>query len=91
MTSLRRAQGEGIRTGSLVLQGGTMKVEVGPNHDHVTVSAGVAGETFDYDVPPDKIATIPVPPVPPGTVLKVTVGRGARRRVIYVEVVSQSP
>ncbi len=34
-------------------------------------------------------ASIPVPPVPPGTVLAVYVGKGLRRRIILIEVLDQ--
>lgn len=84
-------QGEGIRTGQTVPQGGTMKVEVGTNDTTVEVSAGSASTTTSHRVAPNKVATIPVPPYPPGTVLKVTVGHPPNTRVIYVEVVAPAP
>lgn len=84
-------QGEGIRTGSGVIQGGTMQVEVGPNETTVSVSSGSSSETTNHSVSPNKTASIPVPPVPPGTILEVTVGSGHRRRIILVEVISTGP
>ncbi|MFK7742306.1 MAG: hypothetical protein AB8H80_18475 [Planctomycetota bacterium] len=81
-------EGQGIRTGSAVLQGGTMRVEVGTNDTVVSVSAGATGDTVYHSVPPGKVVDIPVPPVAPGTILQITVGTGKRRRFILVEVIS---
>ncbi len=83
--------GEGIRTGGVVVQGGTMQVEVGPNETTVTVGDGANGAVTSHPVAPGKTATLPVPSVPAGTIIEVTVGKGARRRLILVEVVSTGP
>ncbi len=84
-------EGEGIRTTGAVVQGGTMTVEVGPNDSTVEVSVGSSEQTQSIPVPPGKTAVIPVPNVPAGTVLWVSVGKGLRRRTILVEVVALLP
>ncbi|HEX5050331.1 MAG TPA: hypothetical protein VFZ65_01035 [Planctomycetota bacterium] len=81
------AQGGGLRGPSTVTQGGTMEIEVGTNDPTVEVSTG-GPETSSHSVPPGRKVTIPVPPVPGGTILFVTVGRGLRIRVILVEVIA---
>ena len=78
----------GIRGPSTAHSGGTVEVQVGYNDPSVEVSLG-GSETTSYPVGPDKKATIPVPPVPPGTVLYVSVGTGLRRRVLLIEVVEE--
>ncbi|MBL8724818.1 MAG: hypothetical protein JNK49_12280 [Planctomycetes bacterium] len=65
-----------------------MTVEVGPNDSTVEVKDGDPNHTKSYDVEPGKTANIPIPGVPAGTVLLIKVGRGARARMIWVEVVS---
>jgi len=84
-------EGEGIRSGSVVVQGGTMNVQVGPNETSVEISTGTQVGTTTHSVAPNKTATIPVPPVPGGTILTVTVGNGEHTRTILVEVVAPSP
>ena len=83
-----QAGGEGIRGPQVVLQGGSIVVEVGPNDTTVEVDAGTKPVT-SHPVQPGKTATIPVPPVTPGTILAVTVGKGLRARMILVEVVAK--
>jgi hypothetical protein len=73
------------------VQGGTIDIEVGPNDSSVQVSAAGQADTSSFPVPPGKQVSIPVPAVPPGTVLAISVGKGLTRRVIYVEVVATSP
>ncbi len=68
--------------------GGTVTVEVGPNDSTVEVKDGDPNHSKSYDVEPGKTAQIPVPNVPPGTVLLIRVGRGARARLLMVEVVA---
>lgn len=83
-----RQQGEGIRTSMVVPQGGTIEVDVGPNDATVEIKDGNPSNSATFKVEPGKRASIPVPPVPGGTVLTVSVGSGARARTILVEVVS---
>lgn len=72
----------------VVAQGGTIEVDVGPNDATVEIKDGDPNNSRTFNVEPGKRASIPVPPVPGGTVLTVSVGRGARARTILVEVVS---
>jgi hypothetical protein len=78
--------GQGLQCDSVVQQGGTLNVEVGPNDSEVEVSAGDDGSL--HPVTAGKTTPIPVPPVPPGTILSIRVGKGLRARVIYVEVIA---
>ncbi len=77
--------GEGVRS---VQQGGTISVNVGPNDTSVDVKVAGSSDSSTFDVDPGKNVNIPVPPVPGGTLLFVTVGKGLRARIIVVEVVS---
>lgn len=76
----------GLRGPSVGTAGGTVDIEVGANDGAVDVSLG-GTRTGSYPVDPSGKATIPLPSVPPGTLVFVSVGRGARRRVILIEVV----
>ena len=62
-------------------------MDIGPNDSAVDVSATGSDDVSHFNVTPNKTAEIPVPNVPPGTVLHVTVGKGNRLRIIIVEVV----
>ncbi|MGE3171811.1 MAG: hypothetical protein AB7O97_04245 [Planctomycetota bacterium] len=75
-----------MRGPSIVQTGGTVVVEVGPNDTEVTVSSGGPDSTT-HPVQGGKSVSFPVPPVPPGTVLIVSVGSGVRARSILIEVV----
>lgn len=86
-----RPQGEGVRGPQVVPVGGVITVDVGPNDSSVEIQDGVSGNTRSYDVEPGKTTQIPVPPVPAGTALIVTVGRGRRARQILIEVISTAP
>jgi hypothetical protein len=80
--------GEGIRSSITVQQGGVINVDVGPNDSTVEMSVDGSGHATSTSVPPGKQVSIPVPDVPPGTLLHVTVGRGNRTRFILVEVIA---
>lgn len=84
-------QGEGVRAAGAVVQGGYVSVDVGPNDSTIEVSAAGSDKTQSHSVTPNKTATFPVPQVPPGTILFITVGKGLRARVIEVEVIAPSP
>lgn len=79
--------GGGIRGPSVATAGGTIEVEVGTNDPSVEVVVPGAGVAGSHPVMPGKKAVVPVPHVPVGTVLLVTVGRGLQKRVLLVEVV----
>lgn len=68
-----------------------MTIEVGPNDTTVEISVGNSDQTVSVPVPPGKEAVVPVPNVPPGSVLWVSVGKGLRRRTILVEVIALAP
>jgi hypothetical protein len=80
--------GGALRVTGPAIQGGTIHVEVGSNVDSIEVSAGSASETIRHEVTPGKINEIPVPPVPGGTVLWISVGKGLNRKVVLVEVLA---
>lgn len=83
---------DGLRVGSPVVQGGTIEIDVGTNDAVVEIDLGGAGGSGSLHlVPPGKHISIPVPPVPAGTVIAVIVGTGSRQRAVYVEVVSTPP
>ena len=65
-----------------------MDVEVGPNDTVINVVVVGGAPCGSYLVPPGKKAQIPVPPVPPGTQLYVSVGKGLRARILLVEVIA---
>ncbi|MEZ6036566.1 MAG: hypothetical protein R3F29_03740 [Planctomycetota bacterium] len=82
---------EGLRCSSTAAPGSTLQVEVASNDDSVAITNPLTGETTHHDVGPDKTANVPIPQVPPGTVLRITVGRGASQRSVTVEVVAPAP
>ena len=83
--------GEGIRASGVAVQGGSVDVQVGPNDSTVEVSVGGDSESTSHEVGPDKGTTVPVPPVPAGTLIYISVGRGLRRRLIVLEVIAPTP
>ena len=83
--------GQGVRTAAPVVQGGSVEVDVGPNDSTVEISVAGADHTSSVKVEPNKRASIPVPPVPGGTLLFISVGKGARAQVIVVEVIAPPP
>jgi hypothetical protein len=83
--------GEGIRADGIAVQGGSVQVQVGPNDSTVEVSVGGSSDSTSHDVSPGKGVTIPVPPVPQGTILYISVGKGLRRRLIVLEVIAPTP
>lgn len=81
----------GVRVPASVAQGGTITVEVGGSEPSIELNVGASGEVQSVPVPPDKRVQFQVPPVAPGTILLITVGRGAMSRVFLVEVVATPP
>ena len=71
----------------MAARGGTITVHVGPNDSTVEISTGVSGEKISYPVTPGKVATIPVPNLPAGTAIVVSVGNGLRSKGTLVEIV----
>jgi len=83
--------GEGIRTDGIAVQGGSIDVQVGPNDSTVEVSVSGSSESSSHNVGPGKAATVPVPSVPSGTLLYISIGKGLRRRLVVIEVVALAP
>ncbi|MCC7064565.1 MAG: hypothetical protein IT456_17255 [Planctomycetes bacterium] len=79
---------EGLRGSSVVVQGGSVNVDVGPNDTSVEISQVGGGPVTTIPVTPGKETSVPIPNVPGGAVLYVRVGRGNRARIMVVEVVS---
>jgi hypothetical protein len=80
--------GPGVRGPTTVPAGGQISVKVGPNDTTVEVqAAGGTARPTTHPVNPNKTAQLPVPSVPPGTRLFVTVGTGLGAQTIIVEVV----
>jgi hypothetical protein len=74
--------GGGLRVMGPALQGGTIRV------DSVEISAGSSAETIRHEVAPGKVNELPVPPVPGGTILWISIGKGLNRKVVLVEVLA---
>jgi hypothetical protein len=82
------AQGGALRGPATAVAGGTITVQVASNDATVAMVDASTGSRIHVDVQPGKTATLPVPNVPPGTFLIVSVGRGLRASFLFVEVVS---
>ena len=80
--------GEGLRAPATATPGSTIKVEVATND--CTIEVGISGSNHMQSLPvaADKSVTVPVPNGTPGQVLVIRAGRGARARVIRVELVA---
>ena len=80
-------QGPGGVTGpSTASQGGSASVKVESGDGSVTVRSPAGSTT--QPVPPGGGVTVPVPEVPPGSALVVVAGRGNRKSVHWIEVIS---
>jgi hypothetical protein len=62
-----------VRGPGTAVAGGSVAIDVACNQSTIEVTVPGHG-TKSYDVPPDRRVVVPVPPVPPGTVLVVAVG-----------------
>jgi hypothetical protein len=91
MRHVFQGTGEGLRAPVSVAQGGTFKVELGPNDSTVEIAFSSGGLVASHSVTPGKEVTLPVPLVPGGTFLCVAVGKGARRRYILLQVSAPAP
>jgi hypothetical protein len=80
---------EGLEGPPVAVAGGTIEISVGPNDHYVEIHSG--GKAQRHSVQPGRRNTLPVPPVPPGTVLTIRTGEGMRRRLIYVEIIAPGP
>ena len=76
----------GIRGPQVVVQGGTMTIDVATGDKQVCVSQPGSGRIEQHSVAANGSVTFPVPNVPAGTILMISVGRGLRARVLLVEV-----
>ena len=84
-------QGNGISGSSTVPQGGTIVVHVTTGDATVSVSTGGIGDAKSFPVAADGTATIPVPTLPGGTLVCVSVGAGLKKKYLLVEVVAPAP
>ncbi len=82
--------GAGISAPGAAAPGGSVNVRVGTNDGSVESNSGGSG-TQSHEVPPSKSVPLPIPVVPPGTMIAVSVGKGLRQRVILIEVISPGP
>jgi hypothetical protein len=82
--------GGGIVAPPVVPQGGSFVVRVGPTEGVVSVGVPGAGWT-DHDVGEDQQVTVPVPNVPPGTIVIIRVGTGLHARRVAVLVAAPPP
>jgi hypothetical protein len=78
----------GLRGPAMAAQSGTIDVEIGPNEVSIDMGEVGAGERASFAVGSGRRLSVPVPQVPPGTLLAITVGRGLRAKVLLVEVVA---
>lgn len=76
--------GAGLR---VVVHGGVLTVDVATADAVVEVTVPGSGTTL-HTVAPDKGASISLANVPPGSLVTVSVGRGARRQSVLVEVLA---
>lgn len=83
--------GQGIRSTTTAAPGGSVTVNVGPNDPSVSLTNNATGDSSSFPVDPGKDTTIPIPNVPGGTILTITVGSGQRARIIIVEVITPGP
>jgi hypothetical protein len=91
MNRVPQGDGEGLRAPLTVEQGGSFTVEVGPNDSTVEIVLGSGGKIISYSVTPGKEVTLPVPSVPAGTIIFISVGKGERRRKHVIEVSAPAP
>jgi len=80
--------GQGMRAPASATAGSTVIVECGTSDPSIEVTDPVTGTTQSFPVAPGKRTPIPIPAVPPGSILVVSVGRGLRARVVLIEVVA---
>lgn len=79
---------QSLRCASTTTASTTLQVEVACNGASVQVSGAVPGATQSFPVGPGKTANVLVPSVPPGTILRISIGCGPGSCVVYVEVVA---
>lgn len=83
--------GNGLRGPLAGPAGGSVTVNVGPNDYSVDISNSSGGGATSVPVTPGKDTSIPIPVVPPGTVLTVRIGRGPNARYFALEVIAPGP
>jgi hypothetical protein len=92
MTLRAEAQGPGaIRALSPATPGSSVDIDVGPNDKDITVNDSSSGTSTQIRVGPGKQTQIVIPNVPGGTVLIISVGQGANRRRMLIEVIEPGP
>ena len=82
------AQGGALRGPSTAPAGGTITVQVASNDPSIEVLVVGTGQCQSVPVGPGKTTSVPVPNVPPGSVLLLMVGKPGRRSYLVVEIVN---
>jgi hypothetical protein len=83
--------GGGLRGPITAPSGGTITVDVGSNDATIEVTDASTGATTSHPVAPGKTTAIPVPALPAGSVILVSVGKGPNTEVIAIEIVERRP
>lgn len=84
--------GEGIRSSSsAAAPGGSITVTSGTTDSSVTVTVAGSDKSTSHKLDGNKSATITIPPVPPGTIIYISVGEGKRERIIIITVIAAPP
>ncbi len=84
-----RPQGApGLRGPQVATPGSTIGVEVAGNDQFVEVSTG-GTDADNVPVGPGKQALVPIPNLPAGTIVVISVGKGLGRRILIVEIVEE--
>jgi hypothetical protein len=78
---------QGLRCSGTATSGGSITVEVATNDSSIDVIDGGSGATTTHPVGPGKVTVVPIPVVPAGTILIISVGRGLNAKLVLVEVV----
>jgi hypothetical protein len=81
----------GLQGPIYVVQGGTFKVDVGPNDTFIEIKEGLNGPVTRIPATPGKSVVLPVPEMPGGSYFIVRVGNKRRSRGRIFEIIAPSP
>lgn len=83
---------DGIKGPNVATEGGTITVTAPAGVDTIEVSVPGQPGKKSFPVGRDRTTTVPVPPVPPGTILVITAGPlDPRVNLLLVEVIGANP